>query len=59
MKTRIATDKNEYPETGFYWVEEFVNGEWVYVFGTLNQDAGKAWDNYEAMRKANVQPTSR
>ena len=60
MELRIATDKNEFPETGLYWVEQLIDGEWLEVFGTFKFTAGEAWDAYElqqANREAIVTPS--
>jgi hypothetical protein len=44
MELRIATDKSDFPETGLYWVEQLVDGEWLEVFGTFKFTAGEAWE---------------
>lgn len=59
MELRIATDKSDFPETGLYWVEQLVDGEWLEVFGTFKFTAGEAWEAHElqqANREAIVTP---
>lgn len=54
MELRIATDKNEFPETGLYWVEQLVDGEWLEVLSTFKFTAGEAWEAYE-LQQANCE----
>jgi hypothetical protein len=53
MELRIATDSNEFAESGLYWIERKVSGEWEHVFGTMKFTAGEAWEAYESMEATN------
>jgi hypothetical protein len=54
MKLRIATDTDKFPETGLYWIENLVDGEWKHVFSTMSFSAGGAWEAYEWQQKQKV-----